>query len=103
FAVATFLTIAIVLVMRFTPGKAPPVRTVPYTDEELVREARALGQYFVAGGSFLVLGSLHAVLKNLPWTAEWLARAGYAGHLLRDLSNTAVTPRSGGTVMGTRP
>ena len=87
--------------MRFTPGKAPPVRTVPYTDEELGQHDRRLGKYFVAGGAFLVLGSLHAVLKNLPWTAEWLARAGYAGHLVRDLSNTHVTIVGGGTLMAT--
>ena len=48
-----------------------------------------------------MLGSLHAVLKNLPWTAEWLARAGYAGHLVRDLSNTHVTIVGGGTLMAT--
>src|SRR6476646_11353254 len=87
--------------MRFTPGKAPPVRTVPYTDEELGKHDRRLGKYFVAGGAFLVLGSLHAVLKNLPWTAEWLARAGYAGHLVRDLSNTHVMIVGGGTLIST--
>ena len=52
--------------MRFTPGKAPPVRTVPYTDEELGRHDRRLGKYFVAGGLFLVLGSLHAVAEEPP-------------------------------------
>ena len=74
--------------MRLLPGKAPPVRTEPYPDDELTRHDRKLGKYFVAGGVFLVLGGLHMAAKNLPWAAEWLARAGYAGHLVRDLSNT---------------
>ena len=41
------------------------------------------------------------VVKNLPWTAEWLARAGYAGHLVRDLSNTHVMIVGGGTLIST--
>ena len=41
------------------------------------------------------------VLKNLPWTADWLARAGYAGHLVRDLSNTHVMIVGGGTLIST--
>ena len=48
-----------------------------------------------------MLGALHMVLKNLPWTAEWLARAGYAGHLVRDLSNTHVMIVGGGTLIAT--
>ena len=41
------------------------------------------------------------LLKNLPWTAEWLARGGYAGHLVRDLSNTHVMIVGGGTLLAT--
>ena len=41
------------------------------------------------------------VVKNLPWTAEWLARGGYAGHLVRDLSNTHVMIVGGGTLIST--
>ncbi len=41
------------------------------------------------------------VLKNLPWAAEWLARAGYAGHLVRDLSNTHLIIVGGGTLIAT--
>ena len=48
-----------------------------------------------------MLGGVHMVLKNLPWTAEWLARAGYAGHLVRDLSNTHVMIVGGGTLIST--
>src|SRR4051812_31227557 len=41
------------------------------------------------------------VVKNLPWSAEWEARAGYAGHLVRDLSNTHVMIVGGGTLIAT--
>jgi hypothetical protein len=81
-----FFAVAIVAVMRLLPGVAPaPIRE--YDDSEIGAHDRKLTKYFVAGGAFLVLGSLHMVVKNLPWTAEWLARGGYAGHLVRDLSN----------------
>src|SRR5437870_3825239 len=86
---------------RFMPGKAPPVRTVPYSDEELGAHDRKLAKYFVAGGFFLVLGAVHMVLKNLPWAAGYLARTGYAGHLVRDLSNTHVMIVGGGTLLAT--
>src|SRR4051794_32287053 len=39
--------------------------------------------------------------KNVPPIAEWLARAGYAGHLVRDLSNTHVMIVGGGTLIAT--
>ena len=77
------------------------MRTEPYPDEELGAHDRKLAKYFLAGGGFLVLGGLHMVAKNLPWTAEWLARAGYAGHLVRDLSNTHVMIVGGGTLIAT--
>ena len=48
-----------------------------------------------------MLGSLHMVAKNLPWAAEWLAGAGYAGHLVRDLSNTHLMIVGGGTLIAT--
>jgi hypothetical protein len=41
------------------------------------------------------------VVKNLPWAAEWFARAGYGGHLVRDLSNTHVMIVGGGTLVAT--
>ena len=97
----TFFGVAIWAVMSFVPGRAPPVRTTPYEEAELGRHDRRLAKYFVAGGGFLVLGSLHMVAKNLPWAAERLARAGYAGHLVRDLSNTHVMIVGGGTLMAT--
>jgi hypothetical protein len=95
-----FLAIAIVAVMRLLPGLAPaPARD--YDDEEIGAHDRKLTKYFVAGGAFLALGSLHMVVKNLPWTAEWLARGGYAGHLVRDLSNTHLMIVGGGTLLAT--
>ncbi len=87
--------------MRFLPGKKPPVRTEAYSKEELGAHDRKTGKYFVAGGFFLVLGSLHMVVKNLPWTAEWLAGAGYAGHLVRDLAPTHLMIVGGGTLIAT--
>src|SRR2546423_4600567 len=96
-----FFAVAVAAVIRFLPGAPAPVRTKPYGEEELGRHDRRLGKYFVAGGGFLVLGGVHMVLKNLPWTAQWLAGAGYAGHLVRDLSNTHVMIVGGGTLIAT--
>jgi len=69
-----FFAVVIAAVFRFVPGKPAPARTEPYTDEELGAHDRKLGKYFAAGGGFLALGSLHMVVKNLPWPAEGLAR-----------------------------
>jgi len=96
-----FLGVVIAALCRLLPGKAPPVRTERYTEDELGAHDRKLAKYFVVGGGFLVLGSLHMVAKNLPWAAEWLASAGYAGHLVRDLSNTHVMIVGGGTLIAT--
>ncbi len=96
-----FFGVIVAALWRLLPGKAPPVRTVPYSEEELGAHDPKVAKYFVAGGGFLVLGSLHMLVKNLPWTAEWLARAGYAGHLVRDLSNTHVMIVGGGTLIAT--
>src|SRR5436190_23786103 len=81
-----FFAVVVALVVRLLPGRAPPLRTEPYSDAELGRHDRKLGKYFVAGGAFLVLGALHMAVKNLPWPARWLAGAGYAGLLVRALS-----------------
>src|SRR5438093_1142956 len=86
---------------KFWPGKAPPARDEPYPEDELGVHDRKTAKYFVAGGFFLVLGSLHMVVKNLPWVAEYLAQTGYAGHLVRDLSNTHVMIVGGGTLLAT--
>jgi cytochrome c oxidase cbb3-type subunit 1 len=98
---AAFLAVVVAAVCMILPGRAPPIRTEPYGPEELGRHDRKLAKYFVAGGAFLVLGSLHMVAKNLPWAAEWLAGAGYAGHLVRDLSNTHLMIVGGGTLIAT--
>ena len=41
------------------------------------------------------------VVKNVPAIAEALARMGYAGHLVRDLSSTHVMIVGGGTLLAT--
>src|SRR6266536_6134168 len=96
-----FFAVVVAAIFEFMPGRAPPLRTEPYSEDELGAHDRKLAKYIVAGGGFLVLGGVHMVLKNLPWTAEWLARAGYAGHLLRDLANTHVMIVGGGTLIAT--
>jgi hypothetical protein len=96
-----FFAVLIAAIFVYVPGKAAPVRENAYPDDELHAHDTRLGKYFVAGGGFLVLGGAHMALKNLPWTAEWLARAGYAGHLVRDLSNTHVMIVGGGTLLAT--
>ena len=101
FTYAAFLTIVVLSIASILPGRKPPIRTEPYSDDELHAHDRRLPKYFLTGGAFLVLGGMHMVLKNLPWTAEWLARAGYAGHLVRDLSNTHVMIVGGGTLIST--
>jgi cbb3-type cytochrome oxidase subunit 1 len=96
-----FFAVVIAAICRFVPGRAPPVREEPYPDEELHAHDPKTAKYFVAGGLFLVLGSIHMAVKNLPGIAEYLARTGYAGHLVRDLSNTHVMIVGGGTLLAT--
>jgi hypothetical protein len=96
-----FFAVVIAAIMRLLPGKAPPLRTRPYAEEELGAEDQKLAKYFVASGGFLVIGGLHMAAKNLPWVADWLARGGYAGHLVRDLSNTHLMIVGGGTLAAT--
>src|SRR5436305_12807257 len=98
---ASFFGVVIAAMFRFMPGKAPPLRTVPYSEEELGAHDRKVAKYFVAGGFFLVLGAVHMVVKNVPWAAVALARTGYAGHLVRDLSNTHVMIVGGVTLRAT--
>jgi hypothetical protein len=101
FTYAAFLAVVVLSIAAVLPGRKPPIRTEPYPDEDLKAHDRRLPKYFIAGGAFLVLGSVQMVAKNLPWAAEWLARAGYAGHLVRDLSNTHVMIVGGGTLIST--
>jgi hypothetical protein len=101
FTYAAFLAVVVVSIASILPGHKPPIRTEPYADDELKAHDGRLPKYFLAGGAFLLLGGVHMVLKNLPWTADWLARAGYAGHLVRDLSNTHVMIVGGGTLIST--
>src|SRR6266576_5054145 len=98
---AAFFAVVVGSISAMLPGRKAPVRTEPYPDEELKAHDSRLPKYFLAGGAFLLLGGVHMVLKNLPWTADWLARAGYPGHLVRDLSNTHVMIVGGGTLIAT--
>jgi hypothetical protein len=96
-----FFGVVVAALFKFVPGRTPPVREEPYPDEELGAHDRKTAKYFLAGGAFLVLGALHMVVKNVPWIAEHLARTGYGGHLVRDLSNTHVMIVGGGTLLAT--
>jgi hypothetical protein len=96
-----FFTVLIAALWRILPGKAPPLRTEPYPEEELGAHDGKLAKYFLAGAGFLALGGMHMAVKNLPWAATWLAGAGEAGHLVRDLSNTHVMIVGGGTLIAT--
>jgi hypothetical protein len=96
-----FFAVFVGSISYILPGRKPPTRTEPYSDEELGAHDRKLAKYFVAGGFFLVLGSVHMVVKNVPAVAEALARMGYAGHLVRDLSATHVMIVGGGTLLAT--
>jgi cbb3-type cytochrome oxidase subunit 1 len=96
-----FFAVVIAAIMRLLPGRAPPLRTRPYEEEELGTGDQRLAKYFVASAGFLVIGGLHMAAKNLPWVADWLARGGYAGHLVRDLSNTHLMIVGGGTLAAT--
>ena len=96
-----FFAVVIGAIAKFVPGRAPPVREEPYSPQELSTHDRKVAKYFLAGGLFLVLGSVHMLLKNLPWIEEYLARTGYAGHLVRDLSNTHLMIVGGGTLIAT--
>ena len=95
-----FFAVLVAAMFRFVPGRAPPARDEPYSEEELGAHDRKAAKYFVAGGFFLVLGSLHMVLKNLPWPRS-TSRARLRGHLVRDLSNTHVMIVGGGTLLAT--
>src|SRR2546421_1844003 len=101
FTYTAFLAIVVGAISYVLPGRSPPLRTEPFSEAELGAHDRRLAKYFVAGGFFLVLGSLHMVVKNVPWIAESLARMGYAGHLVRDLSSTHVMIVGGGTLLAT--
>src|SRR2546430_11831352 len=78
-----FFAVVITAICRFVPGRAPPVREEPYPDEELHSHDPKTAKYFVAGGLFLVLGSIHMAGKNLPRLAEDLAPTGDPGHPVR--------------------
>lgn len=76
----------------------PPRR---YSDDEIRAGDGALPKYFLAGAIALVLGGVHAVLKSLPPARDWLLESGYAGHMVRDLSNTHLIIVIGGTITAT--
>ena len=99
----SFFAVVVAALFKFVPGRSPPVREDPYPDDELHAHDPKVAKYFLAGGLFLVLGSVHMAVKNFPWVAEYLARTGYAGHLVRDLSNTHVMIVGGGTLLATGP
>ena len=71
----SFFAVLLAAMFRFVPGRKPPTRDEPYSDEELHAHDRKAAKYFLAGGFFLVLGSVHMLLKNLPWASPSTSRA----------------------------
>src|SRR2546427_6263003 len=103
FTYAAFLAVVVVSIAAMLPGRKPPLRTEPYPDDELTAHDSRLPKYFLAGGAFLLLGDIHMILKNLPWTAEWLARGGLAGGLVGGpLKTPPVVGRRGAPVFTRR-
>jgi hypothetical protein len=72
---------------------------VSYTTDEITAYDRRIPLYFIAAAVALVAGALHIVVKNVPGFWQWLWRAGYGGHLFRDLSNSHIIIVGGGTVL----
>src|SRR5438034_161143 len=59
-----FFAVVIAAICKFVPGRAAPVRETPYPDEELHAHDAKTAKYFIAGGLFLILGSIHMAVKN---------------------------------------
>lgn len=89
------------LLFHILPGVEASRGTFTYSDAEIGAYDHALPKYFIAGALALSIGGIHAVLKNLPPVFVWLVQSGYAGHMVRDLSNTHLVIVVGGTVTAT--
>jgi hypothetical protein len=87
------------LLFRVVPsgGHKPQPRT--FSPKEIKAYDKELPKYFLAAALALALGGLHAVVKNLPGFWQWLWKAGYGGHLFRDLSNSHIIIVGGGTIL----
>ena len=97
-----FFAVVVAASAAFVPGRAPPVREDPYPDDELHAHDRKVAEVLPRRRrSSSCSAPCTWCVKNLPWIAEYLARTGYAGHLVRDLSNTHVMIVGGGTLLAT--
>ncbi|MDQ6737672.1 MAG: cbb3-type cytochrome c oxidase subunit I, partial [Gemmatimonadota bacterium] len=89
------------LLFRLVPGESRAAPRQSFTAAELAAYDSYLPKYFLAGAVALTLGGIHAVLKSLPRVRQWLLESGYAGHMVRDLSNTHLVIVIGGTITAT--
>lgn len=85
-------------VLWVVPGAQVP-RKAEFSQAEITSYDRQIPQYFLFAALALVIGGLHIVVKSIPGFWEWLWRAGYGGHLFRDLANSHIIIVGGGTVL----
>jgi hypothetical protein len=55
---AAFFAVVVGSISAILPGRKAPVRTEPYSDDELKAHDRRLPKYFLTGGAFLLLGGV---------------------------------------------
>lgn len=87
------------LFFRLVPSGDYKPKKISYSRAEIGAYDHELPKYFLVAALALILGSFHAVVKNLPGFWGWLWKAGYGGHLFRDLSNSHIIIVGGGTIM----
>jgi hypothetical protein len=87
------------LFFRLVPSGDYKPKKINFSQAEIGAYDHEIPKYFLVAAFSLVLGSFHAVVKNLPGFWQWLWKAGYGGHLFRDLSNSHIIIVGGGTIM----
>lgn len=85
-------------VLWLVPGAQVP-RKEEFTQAEITSYDSQIPRYFLFAAIALVIGGLHIFVKSFPGFWEWLWKAGYGGHLFRDLANSHIIIVGGGTVL----
>ena len=74
FTYAAFFAVVVVSISALLPGRKPPVRTEPYSAEELGAHDSRLPKYFLAGGAFPGMKRNIAAMttpKNDAYVRNW--------------------------------